>query len=87
LIVIKHRKLLRAGIVGTTITLLCCFTPVVVVLFSIVGLSGWLGYLDYFLFPALAFFIGLSTYAIYVNKKNNSKFNASPANQQIGMEK
>jgi len=61
----SHRKLRNAGIVGTVIASLCCFTPVLVVLFSIVGLSRWLGYLDYFLIPALAFFIGLTIYAIF----------------------
>lgn len=83
----NHRKLRSAGIAGTVIASLCCFTPVLVVLFSIVGLSEWLGYLDYFLFPSLAFFIGLTIYAIYRNKAVTSKFNSSLTNQKNGMKK
>lgn len=37
------RKLLGIGIVGTVIAALCCFTPVLVVLLGIVGLSAVLG--------------------------------------------
>lgn len=48
---------------------LCCFTPVLVVLFGVVGLAALIGYLDYVLLPALAFFIGLTGYAIWRKKK------------------
>ena len=43
---------------------LCCFTPVLVILLGVVGLSALTGYLDYVLLPALAIFIGLTIYAI-----------------------
>lgn len=58
------KKLLTTGIVGTVIAALCCFTPILVILFGIVGLSALVGYLDIVLFPALAFFIGLTIYAL-----------------------
>ena len=57
------RKLIATGIVGTVIAALCCFTPVLVVLFGAVGLSAWLGWLDYVLLPAFAFFVALTVYA------------------------
>lgn len=57
------------GIVGTIIAALCCFTPVLVILCGIVGLSALVGYLDYVLFPALAFFIALTIYAVYRHRK------------------
>lgn len=57
--------LLRIGIIGTVIVALCCFTPLLVVLVGIVGLSAVTGYLDIVLFPALAFFIALSVYAVW----------------------
>jgi mercuric ion transport protein len=44
---------------------LCCFTPILVIAFGAVGLSEWLGYADYVLLPALAFFIGLTAYAVH----------------------
>lgn len=55
---------MRTGITGTIIVALCCFTPVLVVLMGIVGLSAVTGYLDYVLFPALAFFLGLTIHAL-----------------------
>ena len=58
-------KLIKTGIVGTVIAALCCFTPVLVILVSAVGLSAIIGYLDYVLFPALAFFLLLTIYALW----------------------
>lgn len=59
------RKLIATGIVGTVIAALCCFTPLLVVLLGAVGLSAWLGWLDYVLLPALAFFVVLTVYAVW----------------------
>ena len=58
-------KLLTTGIVGTIVAALCCFTPVLVLLLGALGLSAWLGWLDYVLLPALAFFLGLTAYALF----------------------
>ncbi|RMF11824.1 MAG: mercury resistance system transport protein MerF [Alphaproteobacteria bacterium] len=57
--------LLRLGIVGTIVAALCCFTPVLVVLFGAVGLAAAVGYLDVVLFPALGFFVALTLYALW----------------------
>lgn len=65
----RNKKLLGAGIAGTVIAALCCFTPVLVTLFGVVGLSALVGYLDYVLLPALAFFLGLTIYAVYRRQK------------------
>jgi mercuric ion transport protein len=61
----NDRKLLKVGIVGTVVAALCCFTPVLVILFGVVGLSAAVGYLDYVLFPALAIFVALTAYALW----------------------
>lgn len=63
------KTLLRASVIGTVVVALCCFTPVLVVVFGAVGLAALIGYLDYVLFPALAFFIGLTCYALWRKKK------------------
>lgn len=60
----NNRTLLGAGLIGTAIAALCCFTPILVVLAGLIGLSAVVGYLDYVLLPALAFFIGLTIYAV-----------------------
>ncbi len=57
-------RLLKFGVIGAVILALCCFTPVLVVLLGVVGLPAILGWLDYVLLPALAFFIGLTIYAV-----------------------
>ncbi|MES1945147.1 hypothetical protein PC39_13557 [Salinisphaera sp. PC39] len=61
----RNEKLLGTGLVGTIVAALCCFTPVLVILFGVVGLSALVGTLDYVLPPALAFFIGLTIYAVW----------------------
>ena len=61
----NERTLLGAGLAGTVIAALCCFTPVLIVLASVVGFSAIVGYLDYVLLPALVFFIGLTAYAVW----------------------
>jgi mercuric ion transport protein len=60
----NDKSLLKVGVIGTIIAALCCFTPVLVVLFGVVGLSAIVGYLDYVLFPALAVFVLITIYAV-----------------------
>ena len=56
--------LLKVGLIGTAITALCCFTPILVILLGAVGLSALLGMLDYVLLPALIIFAGIFIYAL-----------------------
>ena len=63
------KTLVRAGVIGTVLVALCCFTPVLVILLGVVGLSALTGYLDYVLLPALIAFIGLTIYAVWRKKK------------------
>jgi len=67
---VKDRTLLRTGIAGTVIAAVCCFTPILVVLLGVLGLSAVTGYLDFVLFPALAFFLGLTAYAFWRKQRN-----------------
>ena len=54
---------------GTILVALCCFTPILLILLGVVGLSALTGYLDVVLFPALAAFISLTIYAIVRERK------------------
>ncbi|WP_349409822.1 mercury resistance system transport protein MerF [Pseudalkalibacillus sp. SCS-8] len=65
----KSKRLLTGGIIGTITILICCFTPVLVILFGAVGLSFLIGYLDLIVFPALGIFIGLTIFAYSKYKK------------------
>ncbi|MEP2947410.1 MAG: mercury resistance system transport protein MerF [Lentilitoribacter sp.] len=61
-------KLLTTGIIGTIIAALCCFTPLLVWSLTAIGLSAVISYLDFFLLPALGFFILLTGYALWRRK-------------------
>lgn len=68
----NQRNLLRTGVIGAAIAVVCCLTPVLVVLVTVVGLSVVVGYLDYVLFPALALFLGITAYALYPRSKGDT---------------
>ncbi|WP_299727552.1 mercury resistance system transport protein MerF [uncultured Tateyamaria sp.] len=52
-----NRKLLRIGAIGTVVTALCCFTPLLVIVLSAIGLAGVIAYLDLVLLPLLGLFV------------------------------
>ena len=50
---LKHaKKAFISAVVGTVLVALCCFTPVLVLVLSILGVGFLTPYLDYVLFPA-----------------------------------
>ncbi|MFN3615355.1 MAG: mercury resistance system transport protein MerF [Rubrimonas sp.] len=61
----KDATILKTGIVGSVIAAICCATPVLVVALGAIGLSAWLGWIDYVLLPALAVFLGLTAYGLW----------------------
>ena len=61
----SSNALLKTGVIGTIIVALCCFTPILVILFGAVGLAAAVGYLDIVLFPVLGLFILLTIYALW----------------------
>jgi mercuric ion transport protein len=61
----KDATILRTGIIGSTVAAICCFTPVLVIGLGVVGLSAWLGWIDYVLFPALAMFLALTAWGLW----------------------
>lgn len=67
----NNNKLLRLGLVGTIIAIICCFTPALVFLFGVLGLSAFVGYLDIVLLPALLIFAGMLVYALWRKYKND----------------
>ena len=67
----KDRTILRSGIAGTVIAAICCFTPVLVISLGAIGLSAWLGWVDYVLLPALAVFLVLTAYGLCLGQRNH----------------
>lgn len=56
----KPKNTLIASLVGTVVVALCCFTPVLVILLTALGLAAWVGYLDLVLLPLLGIMIALT---------------------------
>lgn len=65
----NNSRLLKLGIGGSLIVALCCFTPILLILFGVVGLGALTGYLDYALLPALVIFIGITIYAVQKRRR------------------
>ena len=64
-------KLLKIGAIGSVITAICCFTPILVWLLAIIGLSAIVGYLDSVLFPLLGVFILILIIGLVKEGKKN----------------
>ena len=60
-----NNRLLKTGIIGSALVALCCFTPVLVLLLGVLGLSAAVGWLDLVLLPALAVFLAITGYALW----------------------
>ena len=50
-------KLIWTGSLGTIISALCCFTPLLVLALGALGLGAWVSSLDDFLLPLLGLFV------------------------------
>ncbi|WP_326838785.1 mercury resistance system transport protein MerF [Roseobacter sp. MH60115] len=64
-------KLLALGLGGTVLAILCCFTPLLPIVLTALGLTGLLGilYNDAVLLPILAGFLILTGYALWRRKQ------------------
>lgn len=65
----KDRNVLKTGLIGTGIAAVCCFTPFLVITLGLAGLSASLAWLDWVLLPAMALFMGVTAYGLYLRKK------------------
>ena len=62
----NERSLLRNGLVGSVVAAICCFTPLLVLAVVGAGLSAWVGWLDYALFPLLFASLGVVAHALWL---------------------
>jgi mercuric ion transport protein len=53
----QNRNKFIASVIGTVFVVVCCFTPLLVVIFGAIGLSAFTPYLDFILLPALAILV------------------------------
>lgn len=66
----KDPKHLRTGVIGAVLVALCCAVPVLVLLLGTVGLSALLGWIDYLLWPGLAYLVALAIYVIWRQQRD-----------------
>ncbi len=79
----NNEKIFTVGIIGTVLTLLCCATPLLVILLGAAGLGVITGYLDYVLMPVLVAFVVLTIHAYAKqNKKNINEDCCHPKKEQ-----
>ncbi len=62
----SHDKRMKTGVIGTAVAALCCFTPVLVIGLGALGLSAWVGWLDYVLFPVMFASMGFIAHTLYL---------------------
>ncbi len=60
----KNTTIMKTGIVGSVIAAICCASPVLVIALGAVGMSAWLGWIDYALLPTLVIFLCMTAYAL-----------------------
>ncbi len=74
-------KLLLTGSVGSVIAAICCFTPLLVVLFAAVGVSAWLTWIDFVLWPMLFLSLALTAYALVRRSRAVNALKAAASNE------
>lgn len=65
----NRRTLLRTGAIGSAVTAVCCFTPILILLMTGLGLSAAIGWLDWVLLPALVLFLAMTAYALGLGRR------------------
>lgn len=60
----SRKRWVWIGGIGAAVAALCCFTPILVVLLSVLGLAALTGYLDYVLLPVLVVSLGILAYGL-----------------------
>jgi len=63
-----QRSLLKRFILslaGTVSVAICCFTPLLAIVFGLIGLTLFIPHLDYFLIPLLVIFFILTIVSFY----------------------
>jgi mercuric ion transport protein len=66
----QNTKLIGTGVAGALLSLLCCLTPVLVVLLSALGLTAFIVKLDYVLVPAFVASVALVIFALVRRRRS-----------------
>ena len=66
----QNTKLIGTGLAGALLSMLCCFTPVLVILLSALGLTAFVAKLDYVLVPVFVASIALVIFALMRRRRS-----------------
>ncbi len=66
----QNTKLLGTGVAGALLSMLCCFTPVLVIMLSALGLTAFVAKLDYVLVPVFIASIALVIFALVRRRRS-----------------
>jgi mercuric ion transport protein len=66
----QNTKLIGTGVSGVLLSMLCCFTPVLVILLSALGLTAFVAKLDYVLVPVFVASIALVIFALMRRRRS-----------------
>lgn len=68
-----NHKLLKTGAIGTLVTIICCFTPLLVWVLGAAGLASLVVYLDIVLLPLLAIFFIILLIGLFIKFRSGNK--------------
>ena len=66
----QNTKLVGTGVAGALLSMLCCFTPVLVIMLSALGLTAFVAKLDYVLIPVFIASIALVIFALVRRRRS-----------------
>ena len=66
----QNTKLIGTGVAGALLSMLCCFTPVLVIMLSALGLTAFVAKLDYVLVPVFIASIALVIFALVRRRRS-----------------
>jgi mercuric ion transport protein len=66
----QNTKLIGTGVAGALLSILCCLTPVLVIMLSAVGLTAFVAKLDYVLIPVFAASMALVVFALVRRRRS-----------------
>jgi mercuric ion transport protein len=66
----QNTKLIGTGAAGALVSMVCCFTPVLVVLLSALGLTAFVAKLDYVLVPLFVASAALVIFALVRRRRS-----------------
>ena len=68
----KDDKLLKTGVIGTVVMVICCFTPILVIAMGAIGLGAYVSGLDWVLLPLLGLSLCLIILALIKRQIKNA---------------